>query len=194
MKVKVKLKVKKKEKTRGRRRWVVGWVLVVAAVVLAGAVCLVWGYLGRTQYANGTWRWIVRSLDGRSVELRVVNLFPAETPEEARSRGHTADYVPPSRVDKPYWSGEWVRSDSRVWQWLVQRLDQESFDAKGFGVNFNVWSVPAVVGGVGIAVLLWSGRVMRRVRAGCCKGCGYDLAGLGVGAVCPECGKGEWTK
>ena len=41
--------------------------------------------------------------------------------------------------------------------------------------------------------VLWRGprivRWVRRRRAGTCISCGYDLRGLGDGAVCPECGK-----
>jgi hypothetical protein len=41
----------------------------------------------------------------------------------------------------------------------------------------------AAAGCMGLA---WRGSA--RARAGCCGRCGYDRAGLGAGAVCPECG------
>ena len=48
-----------------------------------------------------------------------------------------------------------------------------------------VWVVTAAVGGT--ALLLW--RQARRTFApGLCRGCGYDLSGLGNGTKCPECG------
>jgi hypothetical protein len=56
---------------------------------------------------------------------------------------------------------------------------------------FAAW-IPLFVFGAPAA--FWWGRDLRawrRVRAGRCRGCGYDRRGLAEKAVCPECGAGS---
>ena len=50
----------------------------------------------------------------------------------------------------------------------------------GIGIGFATWLL------IETAVLVSR---LRRPRQGSCPWCGYDLAGLGDGAACPECGK-----
>ena len=52
-------------------------------------------------------------------------------------------------------------------------------------IQVPVW-IPLACCAVGGAVVWW--RQARRQRRGTCEVCGYDLAGLAPGAVCPECG------
>ena len=47
--------------------------------------------------------------------------------------------------------------------------------------------IPLWPGVVGLGLCAWALRAKGR-REGCCAQCGYELKGLGVGAVCPECG------
>ena len=48
---------------------------------------------------------------------------------------------------------------------------------------------PFTLAGGTVALLCWRRR-RRLARIGCCKVCGYSLAGLPAGAPCPECGRG----
>lgn len=54
------------------------------------------------------------------------------------------------------------------------------------GMIANTMLYSTLVALVVLAPGAW--RVWRRERRGSCVGCGYDLAGLGEGACCPECG------
>lgn len=47
---------------------------------------------------------------------------------------------------------------------------------------------PIALAGGAVAAVCWRHR-RRLTRAGCCEGCGYVLAGLPNGGVCPECGE-----
>ena len=72
-------------------------------------------------------------------------------------------------------------------------LDQVAREGRRFSMeqgwmapwNPYVWLV--VVVGMGA----WCIVRARPRRAGLCAACGYDLSGLGAGAVCPECGVGR---
>lgn len=58
-------------------------------------------------------------------------------------------------------------------------------------VDVPLWSILAVVAAPTAWFWYRDRRSLRRAEVGCCPACGYDLAGLGAGAVCPECGKNE---
>jgi hypothetical protein len=65
--------------------------------------------------------------------------------------------------------------------WAARRNYEPGYDA--VLVVVPLWLI-AIVGG---AVAAWAWRRRQGRRAGFCR-CGYSLAGLGAGAVCPECG------
>lgn len=76
--------------------------------------------------------------------------------------------------------GTWVFVDDGRWSADVWPI------ASGDLFVVPLW-MPAVVG-AGVTVL--SFRRAGRRSAGICGACGYSLAGLALGACCPECGKG----
>lgn len=82
------------------------------------------------------------------------------------------------KVEPPYrrWSGVVVTGRSE----LTGRVD---------GIGVMLWTAMLLSVGVGVG-LVWS-VAHRRRRSGVagCPTCGYDLAGLGPGKSCPECGK-----
>lgn len=70
-----------------------------------------------------------------------------------------------------------------VW-WPAQSLDT----VEGTLYYFPLW-LPAAAALAPFAVAWPSeARAHRRIRAGRCPRCGYDRAGLALGATCPECG------
>lgn len=54
-----------------------------------------------------------------------------------------------------------------------------------------LWMPLAVLAPAAAYLLYSDRRSARRLRAGLCIKCGYDLSGLAAGAVCPECGAGH---
>ena len=65
------------------------------------------------------------------------------------------------------------------WRFKWWRTRQE------FSASVPLWAVLAA--GCAASLPAWAVRSRRRAK-GACRRCGYDLAGLGAGAVCPECG------
>lgn len=59
----------------------------------------------------------------------------------------------------------------------------------GRAVFVPLWMVMAAAGPLAGAAWWLHARERRRAGAGACVGCGYALAGLAPGAVCPECGR-----
>jgi hypothetical protein len=60
----------------------------------------------------------------------------------------------------------------------------------GHGVTIDAPLWPLAVTVIGASA--WALRGLRRRAAGCCRGCGYDLAGL-TADLCPECGAATGT-
>lgn len=89
-------------------------------------------------------------------------------------------------------NNEWVAdaTDSFSWQRGLKTY-QFPMRVLGWGMLLNapVWGAAAFV----VWMLARAARRRLRARAwrrkGLCRGCGYDLRGLGGGAVCPECGR-----
>ena len=106
------------------------------------------------------------------------------------------------------WSVEPLEAPSMNWSWWFR--SEQSNDRKQWHAAFGVacvstgdlrpsgpyvgvwmllWPVALALTSIATAVL-WSGaRARRRAMIGCCRACGYSLAGLGKGSACPECGK-----
>ena len=73
------------------------------------------------------------------------------------------------------------------WRWRpAVQSTKTGADGTGFLFLFIPLWIPVLI----ITVpLWWLWRLDCRSRPGQCQLCGYDRAGLGAGAVCPECGK-----
>lgn len=54
-------------------------------------------------------------------------------------------------------------------------------------VQIPFWILAVIAGSASFAAWRFEAAAQRRARAGACVRCGYSLAGLPVGAVCPEC-------
>lgn len=89
-------------------------------------------------------------------------------------------------VDPDFWRESSVQLDTswlREWpDWVILPIAPVW---PGFAANTAVYGALAWFPWF---VCVKARRVLRK-RRGLCAGCGYDLRGLGDGAVCPECGK-----
>ncbi|MFT3684020.1 MAG: hypothetical protein QM783_03665 [Phycisphaerales bacterium] len=158
----------------GRKRRVVGWALVVSAVLIAASFVASrwWSVYGRRErLAAGivSGQGFVALLDGVDNEWHV-----SQISAKYRELRWLTDEPQPSILQIDFNLGVLmqVHTDySREW-------------------TFALWPWPVVLGGTG-AWLVRSGVVARRrVATGSCRACGYSLVGLERGTSCPECGKG----
>jgi hypothetical protein len=87
------------------------------------------------------------------------------------------------------WSIDGGRTDPRWvgWDWMPERGTWLGLHP-GAGETVLPLYIPFALLAVPTAWLFYLDR--RRFAPGRCQRCGYDLAGLAPGAVCPECGKG----
>ncbi len=84
-------------------------------------------------------------------------------------------------------NGWWAGADPpevRALLWSPRFLPES-----GSWYHFTSWIVPLwpLVAALGTSAIVLF-RLSRPPRPGLCPSCGYDLAGLGKGARCPECG------
>lgn len=159
-------------KSIGRRRRVLGWVLVSLGVAVAGVWLL------------SLWKWVnITSADGeRAVTATIENghLWLSREPWD--------------------WSEFSVKSGGvsrppEYWSWMFVNLDGCT------RARVPLWPVALVGIGAGWGLIRSGLHARRRQGPASCRGCGYSLAGLpgagerdgGTDAVsaarCPECGR-----
>jgi hypothetical protein len=118
--------------------------------------------------------WVVSRWQGARVVVGsevIVTLHAGEA--RATTMGPMSPRMSFGRVDPPHW--EW------------------SFFGKTWGGDFTyeapLWAPIVMLGAATCVLWWWDTRASGRMQ-GRCAACGYDRAGLGAGAVCPECGRG----
>jgi hypothetical protein len=143
-------------------------------------------YRGAFLVAWGRYAWVEDSLaraQGAEMYMdeRSRFLFQESYRRELEARLDGALRGTLSDFDHPLW---WVQRQAGA------RLPEffPPYSSVVGGMAFPLWMATVVLAGP--ALFLWWPRVMGllRRRAGACRKCGYDLAGLGEGARCPECG------
>ncbi len=97
--------------------------------------------------------------------------------------------------DRPlhYWKGAGpgfnvYTSNSPQFLWLPHFSQRQ-----GITAGVPLWFLPVAAGVMWLRATRCSVRIRCRLEAGCCSGCGYELAGVRTegdgGVVCPECGE-----
>jgi hypothetical protein len=76
-------------------------------------------------------------------------------------------------------------SDLVKWRPMWNGALDTTFNRYVWIVTVPIW-IP-LFGLASLSFFAWA-RYLRRLRPGCCPKCGYQLAGLQQGSVCPECG------
>jgi hypothetical protein len=179
----------------GRKRRVLGWALAMIGLVMAG----VWFASGLycPRFTVGDYKVAVhRGL------FHVLVLPPYTPPTTAVASPWTLhqkiEDERRKRVDQSW--AKIARGDEQPgWDWKLRKQPADLIRNLAFIAPESVlltmpaWPIPLVFW-FAAALLLSSGVIARRRRwVGMCGACGYSLAGLAVGAPCPECGKGVGT-
>jgi len=144
----------------GRKRRLFGWTLIALGLLVAGA-----------------WAW--------SLKWRLFYLTPQRTVFQL-SGGCAGVATSLSIQEHPRLHEGMVTESHRqpiLWSW--------EFYASGNmrSIFVPLWPIPFVLWAAGVPLLRSGIVARRRADTGACGKCGYSLAGLGVDAKCPECGK-----
>ena len=164
-------------------------MLLVIGVLITG----VWGasrwwIFG---YRSGPWSFVVSHATGFfATSAPTTHPFVAHRAAGWWAQHH--DDFPALR--RPYWyidANEIGESEATIVLGMMayfERSPAQGLHSRCFLVVLWPFALASLLGG---GWLVWSGRrAGRRAMAGLCLKCGYDLAGLAVGAPCPECGGG----
>lgn len=85
----------------------------------------------------------------------------------------------------------WPKGATRIYVWVFA-LDSFTLPSRPttWLARFMLWPLALAAFAAGTPTLIIARRIRRRACLGQCGSCGYALAGLTPGALCPECGKG----
>ena len=166
------------------KRRVIGWGLAVVGVAV----------IGLSVWSRG--RYWTLGAEGHGCVWAVS--VTSGVVQWSFQRGAIDEYFPGGgwAIGSPPREGAWewtwgtlttVQPSWRAWGWEWMLVNQKSGWHRFAAAP--IWFPGAAAGACG-GLLVWWGRRARGV-AGACAKCGYDLKGLGAGAVCPECGKGD---
>ena len=166
----------------GRKRRTLGWTLLTLGVLVAA----VW-------VASGWWR-----------ADRIAGWYAAHIQNGSVYRERFGPFIPGKYPDPGPWRVSPIEDYPGTWKWKATYGFAAPVDWS-FGVASQedlggvkvltvvLWPIPLLLW-TPAALLLRSGIIARRrAMTGSCAKCGYSLAGLGDGALCPECGKGAET-
>lgn len=176
------MNVNVKKGTAGRKRRLAGWTLLVLGLLVTAV--LGWSWSRRAYSVGGAWGFELANGQVRCILYPGANisgdsgvLLHGESERFLRLRTRRS-VVPVSNANKA---------------WDLYVVSHFSLETAGVVMsqhwNFVLWPLPLMLWAEG-GLLVRSGVVARRrAETGLCRGCGYDLAGLGAGAKCPECGR-----
>jgi hypothetical protein len=162
--------------------WLARWVL--GAVTIASIALWVWSVFG---YAMLGWRGRMAAsltmgevrFEGEQLSLEAKDGWanPKSQATFTLQTGWLKGMALGSRIRSTPWIPHWRSVRAYAGQWNAPMSWQ---------IELPLW-LPIVICGLpaGRAWVVWT----RRKLANRCLHCGYSMAGLGSGAVCPECGR-----